>query len=99
MRLKVSPCRYRVLDGKRAIYVGDDLRQAVIAFNRIVLRKPGEDVHWHDGAHSVTGEPLLEARDQRTGKLVAVLYGASHEDFAKETIRMVAEAFPAERPQ
>jgi hypothetical protein len=83
--------RYRVRNRQGNVHAGDDLREACFVFNQLIFVSGLSRVAWSDGVHAITGEPLLGARNPKTRRLVAVLYGASHSEFAEEMVRAVAE--------
>lgn len=73
MKLIMPVHKYRVMISSKKVYDGDDLTDAVRVFNEALP----QDVVIMSGSHVVTRDPLIEARDPRTKRLKAVLYGVT----------------------
>lgn len=84
IEIVTSPHRYRVLKRDpppslpEPVYEGDDLGAAIIAFSALL---PSGPIDIAASRHSVTGEPVVEARAINRGRVLAVLYGASWGDW------------------
>lgn len=69
--IKISPYKYRVLQGAEEVFGTNELDAAITVFNELLPK----NVIIVSGKHIVTHEPLIEARDSRSRQLRIVLYG------------------------
>jgi hypothetical protein len=76
--------KYRVMVRSGYLYRGEDIDEALAIFLRAIDRSVAK---FQSGEHTLQSpqradpEPIVEARDRSTGRLLAVLYGVGLHEF------------------